>query len=135
MSYCIDIAETSRIRFAAPPTGSLRWQAPQLPAIKRTSILPAKSFGAAFLQSLRSGQGLRVAPSPIDEDCLFLNVYAPQNATRLPVVWTHGGGYGVGDGREDLSKLIYANDSGFIGVSIQYRVSFSILNLKPGSRY
>jgi carboxylesterase type B len=62
-------------------------------------------------------------PSPIDEDCLFLNVYAPHNATALPVlVWIHGGGYGVGDGREDMSRLINANDNGFIGVSIQYRV-------------
>ena len=67
-----------------------------------------------------------MAPSPIDEDCLFLNVYAPQNATRLPaLVWIHGGGYGVGDGREDMSTLINANDNSFIGVGIQYRVSLS----------
>ena len=61
----------------------------------------------------------------MSEDCLFLNVYAPQKGSELPVlVHIHGGGYGVGDGREDLSKLINANNNTFIGVSIQYRVSF-----------
>lgn len=66
-----------------------------------------------------------MAPSPIDEDCLFLNVFAPRSAARLPVlVWIHGGGYGVGDGREDMSNLINTNDNGFIGVGIQYRVSW-----------
>jgi len=61
----------------------------------------------------------------MSEDCLFLNVYAPQKASELPVlVHIHGGGYGVGDGREDLSKLINANNNTFIGVSIQYRVSY-----------
>jgi hypothetical protein len=39
----------------------------------------------------------------------------------------HGGGYGVGDGREDMSKFINANDNGFIGVGIQYRMSVSRL--------
>jgi carboxylesterase type B len=65
-----------------------------------------------------------VLPSPISEDCLFLNVKAPQNASDLPVfVNIHGGGYGVGDGREDLSRLINVNHNAFVGVSIQYRVS------------
>ncbi|KAH6629131.1 carboxylesterase type B [Boeremia exigua] len=111
------------IRFAAPPTGSLRWQPPRTPDVNRTSTVPATSFGAACPQSLRSGLRFRVTPSPIDEDCLFLNVYAPTNASDLPVlVWIHGGGYGVGDGREDMSKLINANNNSFVGVSIQYRL-------------
>lgn len=58
-----------------------------------------------------------------DEDCLFLSVYTPSNASDLPVlVWIHGGGYGLGDGRQDLSALINGNNRGFIGVSIQYRL-------------
>ena len=58
-----------------------------------------------------------------NEDCLFLSVYAPQNATNLPVlVWIHGGGYGAGQGNEDLTAIINANNNNFVGVAIQYRV-------------
>ena len=50
-------------------------------------------------------------------------MYAPQNASDLPVlVWIHGGGYGVGDGREEIGNLVNANNNSFLGVSIQYRV-------------
>jgi carboxylesterase type B len=63
---------------------------------------------------------------PGDEDCLFLNVYAPSTATpkaQLPVlVWIHGGGYGSDNGRQDLSEIINANANGFLAVAIQYRV-------------
>jgi carboxylesterase type B len=57
---------------------------------------------------------------------LFLNVWAPKRKSKsgLPVFLNiHGGGYGVGDGREDLSNLIIANGGAFVGVNIQYRVS------------
>ena len=60
-----------------------------------------------------------------NEDCLFLNVYAPPtNASkRLPVlIWIHGGGYGLGDGMQDLSTIITANGNTFVGVAIQYRL-------------
>lgn len=58
-----------------------------------------------------------------DEDCLFLNVYAPPDADNLPVlVWIHGGGYGIGNGQEDLTAIINANDKSFVGVTIQYRL-------------
>ena len=66
---------------------------------------------------------------PGNEDCLFLNVYAPKKAltTQLPVlVFVHGGGYGIGDGTQGMSTIINANDQGFIAVTIQYRVKSSI---------
>lgn len=37
-------------------------------------------------------------------------------------MWIHGGGYGWGDGRTDMSAMINDNDNAFIGISIQYRV-------------
>lgn len=110
------------IRFAEPPIGRLRWQPPRVPSLNRSSVIQASSFGSLCPQSLAAG--LVVGPLPSgSEDCLFLNVYAPQNATGLPVlVWIHGGGYGLGDGTQDLSLIINQNQNDFIGVSIQYRV-------------
>lgn len=119
------LADPTRIRFAAPPTGSLRWQAPQPPTVNRSTVLPAVNFAAQCPQSPRAG-GIPNFTLGADEDCLFLNVYAPANATNLPVlVWIHGGGYGQGNGRTDMSPIINANGNNFIGVAIQYRVGES----------
>lgn len=115
------------IRYAAPPTGSLRWQPPQAPAVNRGQVLPGDNLPQRCPQSPDS-------PIPIglnytgNEDCLFLSVYAPSNATNLPVlVWIHGGGYGEGQGSEDMSAIINTNDDGFVAVAIQYRVSIRSL--------
>jgi carboxylesterase type B len=112
-----------RIRFAAPPTGSLRWKIPQTPLINRT-VIQATDFGPICPQTYPAVPNAPFIPG--DEDCLFLNVYAPpfNGAKKLPVlVWIHGGGYGFGDGRQDMSTLMNANGKAFVVVSIQYRVS------------
>jgi carboxylesterase type B len=113
-----------RVRFAAPPTGSLRWQAPQAPLLNRSSPIQANKFGPQCPQSpLASGTPVNVTADLSNEDCLYLNVYSPVNASNLPVlVWIHGGGYGAGNGQENLSPIILANNNSFVGVSIQYRV-------------
>ena len=110
------------IRYAAPPTGKLRWQAPHVPAINRGKVISADAYPPRCPQSPD-------APLPPmynftgTEDCLFLSVYAPPNAANLPVlVWIHGGGYGAGQGNEDLTPIINTNNNSFIGVAIQYRL-------------
>ncbi|EPQ31034.1 uncharacterized protein PFL1_01223 [Pseudozyma flocculosa PF-1] len=115
------------IRYAAAPIGKLRWQLPQSPAKKRDSVIDAKSFGPKCPQSWPTGLLPMVAPLlPAisgDEDCLFLNVWAPRDAHNLPVmVWIHGGGYGQGDGQQDMMSILAANNNSFIVVSIQYRL-------------
>src|SRR5689334_5694954 len=77
-----------RIRYAAPPLGDLRWRAPQAPAKNRTTTIPATTdppicpqTGASSQTPLAYGFG----SGPGDEDCLFLNVFAPVNANKLPV--------------------------------------------------
>ncbi|RDI77868.1 hypothetical protein Vi05172_g12079 [Venturia inaequalis] len=114
------------IRYAAPPIGALRWVAPQAPIVNNASIIDATRPGAQCPQN-------RNAPNPADlsdpedgsgsEDCLFLNVYAPDDAKKLPVlVWIHGGGYGAGNGRQDFTQIINSNNNSFVGVAIQYRL-------------
>lgn len=112
-----------RIRYAAPPTGSLRWQPPQAPAVDRSKILPGDTYPQNCPQSPRApiASGFNFTGN---EDCLFLSVYASPNATDLPVlVWIHGGGYGQGQGNQDMSSIINTNQDKFIAVAIQYRVS------------
>jgi para-nitrobenzyl esterase len=90
--------------YAAPPTGPLRWRAPQ-PAGRWTGVREALSPGAPCVQYASPLGGIGTAPAntPVGhEDCLYANVYAPADATptsRLPVmVWIHGGGNTIGAG-------------------------------------
>ncbi|TEA14511.1 Lipase 4 [Colletotrichum sidae] len=117
----VDLGYTN-IRYAAAPTGDLRWQPPQKPASAHfNGTQSATEFGAFCPQAFPAIPGLPILAG--DEDCLSLNVWAPANATNLPVlVWIHGGGYGIGFGRQDMSELINDNDKRFVVVVIQYRL-------------
>ncbi|KAJ4289574.1 hypothetical protein N0V90_010903 [Kalmusia sp. IMI 367209] len=115
------------IRYAAAPYGDLRWRAPQTPKTNR-KIQDASSYGSVCFQSYPAIAGAPPMPEG-DEDCLFLNVYAPPLTTGskkplpLPVlIFYHGGGFSWGDGRTDMSAIINDNENSFIGVSIQYRL-------------
>ncbi|KAL0936896.1 carboxylesterase family protein [Colletotrichum truncatum] len=111
------------IRYAAPPVGALRWQPPQPPSPDLfNGTTAATEFGSICPQNFPVFPGLPPF-IPASEDCLFLNVYAPPNAKDLPVmVYIHGGGYGYGDGLQDMSALINDNGNSFIVVVIQYRL-------------
>jgi carboxylesterase type B len=109
-----------RIRYAAPPLGDLRWKPAVTPSTNRT-IAQADTFGPACPAVLPPGAPFLPGGS---EDCLFLNVWAPEKAKNLPVlVWIHGGGYGAGDGTQDMTGILNDNGNSFVVVSIQYRVS------------
>ena len=90
------------IRYAAAPTGSRRWQAPQPPACA-TSVQQASTFGSKCPQldtSTNSFVG--------DEDCLTLNIWSPaaavgNSSARRPVFFfIHGGGNSLGSSSETL---------------------------------
>jgi len=82
------LTTSTRIRYAAPPVGKLRWQAPQAPPVNLTSIQWAMKQPPRCPQSggakLPKIYGFNSALG--DEDCLFLNVYAPPGAKNLPVL-------------------------------------------------
>ncbi|KAL1607553.1 hypothetical protein SLS59_002521 [Nothophoma quercina] len=115
------------IRYAAPPVGKLRFAAPQAPAKNRTSTIAATSNPPFCPQTGASSEtpaayGFTSALG--NEDCLFLNVYAPANAKNLPVFfWIHGGGYGLFSATGlDPTEFMKQNDNGFVSVIIQYRL-------------
>jgi len=111
------------IRYAAPPIGGLRWRAPLPPKANREQVLEANVLPPRCPQ----GPQAPIAPSynyTGSEDCLFLSVYSPANATGpLPVfLWMHGGGYGGGRGDQDVGNISAINHNGFVSVVIQYRL-------------
>ncbi|KAL3474064.1 carboxylesterase [Aspergillus californicus] len=113
------------IRYAAPPVGKLRWQAPVAPPPDNNRVTLAVDQPALCPQSGAAGTPVVYGfnSGPGDEDCLFLNVYTSPGASSLPVlVWIHGGGYGVFGATYDPSPMMNTNDNRFITVEIQYRL-------------
>ncbi|KAJ4387971.1 hypothetical protein N0V93_008574 [Gnomoniopsis smithogilvyi] len=112
------------IRYAASPTGSLRWQKPQSPQMSRSETTLATQYPSACPQSpegpLADQYNFTVSGN---EDCLFVSVFAAPGADSLPVmVWIHGGGYGTGQGNNEFWELLDSNNNGFVLVLIQYRL-------------
>jgi para-nitrobenzyl esterase len=113
------VSEFLGLPYAAPPTGNLRWRAPQ-PAAAWTGVRDATTFGPSCPQ----------APSPFappgqfSEDCLYLNVYTPAARSsfggRPVLVWIHGGGLEQ-DGARDYDGTKLAAD-GTVVVTINYRL-------------
>src|SRR5690606_19506522 len=92
-----DIVSYKGIPYAAPPLGELRWRAPQ-PVSSWNSARDATSYGDICPQTYNASDD-GVGPLPMSEDCLTLNVFAPESAKAEPVmVWIHGGGFVNGSG-------------------------------------
>lgn len=67
----------SNIRFAAPPTGKLRFGAPQPPLEDRGSIHNGTE-GFVCPQAESADLPVAISNDPASEDCLFLDVIVPQ---------------------------------------------------------
>lgn len=107
------------IPYAAPPLGELRWRSPQ-PLTHWQETRDCLDFGPDFPQAANP---LFRAPRQT-EDCLYLNVWAPeiQTAQKLPVmVWIHGGGFVGGSGSDQRSDGTLMASKGVVLVSFNYR--------------
>jgi para-nitrobenzyl esterase len=115
------------IPFAAPPVGDLRWKEP-MPVRPWGGVRDATEYGATCAQI--DANWNKMAAEKRQEDCLFLNVWAPEwpaRSRKVVMLWMHGGGnmggsaLGLGgiepsfDG-ENLAKR------GVMVVTIQYRL-------------
>lgn len=110
------------VAYAAPPVGELRWRPPK-PAPAWTGPRQATDLGPICIQPPSNGDN-GVGPLPMSEDCLTLNVWAPeQRPGPLPVmVWIHGGGYNNGSGTAALYDGASLARRGVVVVTINYRL-------------
>jgi len=114
------------IPYAAPPTGDLRFKPPQqLPAWK-PAVYNASYFQNICIQDPEYNNFFWPNLSlPQSEDCLYLNVYAPNRKLAseelYPVmVYIHGGGYDAGTPAVTPGDVIPL--WGVVLVTIQYRL-------------
>src|SRR5665213_1245961 len=108
------------IPFAKPPVGALRWMPPEPPA-KWSGVRQATKFGPTCAQVTTLGPF--AGPANSNEDCLYLNVFTPATAKKLPVlVWIHGGGYYDGESNDyDATKLALRGQ--MVVVTFNYRLN------------
>jgi len=126
------------IPYAAPPTGRLRWRAPQ-PAASWKGTLKADHFAASCIQ----GPNNEFLPwtkefmyiTPPSEDCLFLNIWTPKAARSagLPVlVFIHGGAFTSGSGDVPVYDGEALARTGMVIVTINYRLGVLGFLALPG---
>ena len=124
------------IPYAKPPVGELRWKAPQ-DTEGWDGIYEAVRFSAKAVQGEQNvgfyGKEFYADPAydvEISEDCLYLNIWAPETAdTEMPrqkypvAFWIHGGAFMSGYGSEqEFDGAAYAK-RGVILVTINYRLN------------
>ncbi|ESQ90380.1 hypothetical protein ABAC460_09505 [Asticcacaulis sp. AC460] len=111
-----DVKVWKGVPFAAPPVGDLRWRSPQ-PVVPWQGVRTTQSFSPACAQTAAW------VSEPKSEDCLYLNVWAPEGAKDLPVlVWFYGGGYYGGTASQPLYDGANLARHGAIVVTLNYRL-------------
>ncbi|RZC35544.1 COesterase and/or Abhydrolase 3 domain containing protein, partial [Asbolus verrucosus] len=107
-----------KIPYATPPTGDLRFKAPQ-PAQNWDGILDTTNIDVSCYQTSSN-------PSTESEDCLFINIFTPKLPSEDPKVsfpvlfYIHGGGFIDGSSPSFQTDLFINND--IVVASINYRV-------------
>lgn len=92
--------------------------------------LPPACLQSEYTQRLYP---VKILNFDISEDCLFLNIWTPTNASGLPViVWIHGGMFTIGSvGVDEYDGSVMAAFGNVVVVSIQYRLGiFGFLDLE-----
>ncbi|XP_039988289.1 carboxylesterase 5A-like isoform X1 [Xiphias gladius] len=118
------------IPFARPPVGPLRLTAPQDTEPWEgerdcTHQPPMCIQDPEIVVNLSRTMSMQYSPPELSEDCLYLNVYTPAEATKgdkLPVmVWIHGGGLAMGAASQYDGAPLAAYEN-IVTVIIQYRL-------------
>jgi len=112
------------VPFAAAPVRENRWRPPQ-PVRNWTGARLADRFADQCMQARVFGD-MMFRNSGVSEDCLYLNVWMPANASAssaLPVlVYYYGGGFIAGDGSEPRYDGESMAKRGIVVVTTSYRL-------------
>ena len=113
------------VPFAQPPVGNLRFRAPQK-LTGWSGVRDATGFAASAIQSGEPG---------VDhsEDCLYLNIWAPESGGPFPVfVWIHGGGFTGGHSFEPVYDGSEFARQGIVCITVAYRLGvLGFLDVQP----
>jgi para-nitrobenzyl esterase len=113
------------VPFAKAPVGELRWKAPQKLdkwAGERAAVAWEPPCPQPVNPDGKTTNGGGVA-GVSSEDCLYLNVYAPANASKAPiVVWLYGGASFLGAGHLGSYNGAANAKQGVITIPINYRL-------------
>ena len=97
--YNTTFASFQGIQYAQPPIGDLRFKSP-LPYQETNGEHDVRRKVDILCTQFGQMTGSRSSEAVVQEDCLLLNIYAPETALDglpLPVlVWIHGGGLEIG---------------------------------------
>ncbi|KAL8360197.1 hypothetical protein RB601_007381 [Gaeumannomyces tritici] len=109
------------MRYARPPLGDLRWRAPAEPE-NENKPTRAKAFGPVCLST-----GATYPNNDQDEDCLYVNVWAPADAapdSKFPVwLFIQGGGYTANSNANyDGEEVVRRSNMSIVFVNFNYRV-------------
>jgi para-nitrobenzyl esterase len=109
------------IPYARPPVGDLRFAPPE-PVEPWQETLAANAFKPACSQLSIDGKEFNTSSS---EDCLYLNVWAPEGDGPFPVMfWIPGGGYIIGSGAQsEFDGQHLAEQREVVVVTINYRLA------------
>ena len=120
------------VPFAKPPVGPLRFKHPQ-PMHRWHDVRDAHELPNSCWQTEDTyfgdfeGSSMWNANTPMNEDCLYLNVVVPRPRPARPaavMVWIFGGGFYSGTSTLDVyDPKILASEEGVVVVSFQYRVA------------
>ena len=103
------------IPFGKAPVGELRFKRAQ-PADAWEGVMECKTDGHDPIQFIST------RPTE-DEDCLNVNVWAPKNANKLPVVvWFYGGGLNYGFNTDPSYNGAHMAANGVVRVNLNFRL-------------
>jgi para-nitrobenzyl esterase len=119
------------VPFAEPPIGPLRFR-PTVASKPWTGERDATRFSASAMQ-WREATAFGEQPFVHSEDCLYLNIWAPEGKGPFPVfVWIHGGGYISGHAFGPIHDGSEFARQGIISVTLPYRLGvLGFLDLGP----